>query len=200
VKRLCTYIVTEDTGFAPNPFGKWCTLAACTPNHMNAQLDIGDWIVGFLSKSRQNRFLFAMEILCVMQMGDYFSDHRFESKKPKKSPDWRERCGDNIYERLEDGTWVQHTNDFHNTKAQMDQDTKYAKVFVASRFWYFGQASQVVPVPFAPLIPDRHGIRCKQNPHLSEQFMRWVAGFPRGVQADPNDIRRIDLVQITRKC
>ena len=153
--QVCTYIVTEDSGFAPNPFGKWCTLAACTPNHMNARLDKGDWIVGFLSKSRQNRFLFAMEILCVMQMGDYFTDPRFESKKPKKSPDWRERCGDNIYEQLGDGTWVQHTNDFHNTKAQMDQDTKYAKVFVASRFWYFGQESQVVPAQFAPVIPDR---------------------------------------------
>jgi hypothetical protein len=199
VKRLCTYIVTEDTGFAPNPFWDWCTLAACTPNHMNARLDKGDWIVGVLSKSRQNRFLFAMEIYCVMQMGEYFTDPRFESKKPTKSPDWRERCGDNIYEQLEDGTWVQHPNDFHNTKTQKDQDTKHAKVFIASQFWYFGQESLVVPAQFAPLIPDRHGIRCKHDPDLSDQFMRWVAGLPRGVQADPNDIRQIDLVQLTRE-
>src|ERR1700730_16462974 len=106
--RLCTYIVTMDSGFAPNPFWGWCTLTACTPNHMNARLDKGDWIAGFLSKSRENRFLFAMEILCVMQAGLYFADGRFALKKPKVSLDWKERCGDNIYEQLADGTWLQH--------------------------------------------------------------------------------------------
>ena len=92
---------------------------------MNAQLDKGDWIVGFLGKPRQNRFLFAMEILFVMQMGEYFTDPRFQLKKPKSSHDWKERCGDNIYEQLEDGTWVQHPNDFHKTEWEKCQDTKY---------------------------------------------------------------------------
>ena len=31
--RLCSYVVKYDTGFAPNPFWGFCTLAACTPNH-----------------------------------------------------------------------------------------------------------------------------------------------------------------------
>ena len=98
----------------------------------------GDWIAGFLGKERQNKFLFAMEILFVTQMGEYFTDPRFQLKKPKDSLDWKERCGDNIYEQLEDGTWKQHRNDFH-TEADKCQDTKYPKVFIASRFWYFGK-------------------------------------------------------------
>jgi hypothetical protein len=198
MKRLCTYIVTEDTGFAPNPFGEWCTLAACTPNHMSAQLNEGDRIVGFLSKSRQNKFLFAMEILSVMQMGDYFTDPRFESKKPQKSSDWRERCGDNIYEQLADGTWVQHENYSHTTRAEKRQDTKHPKVFIASKFWYCGKDSLVVPAQYAPLIPGR-GIRCNHSPDLVEQFMRWVAESPQGVRADPNDIREMKLVPLTRE-
>src|SRR5205085_5511285 len=40
--RLYTYIVAKDSGFAPNPFWRLCTLAHCTPNHMNAQLQEGD--------------------------------------------------------------------------------------------------------------------------------------------------------------
>jgi hypothetical protein len=114
---------------------------------MNAQVEKGDWIAGFLGKSRRNKFLFAMDILSVMQMDEYFTDPRFQLKKPKDSLDWKERCGDNIYEQLEDGTWSQHKNDFH-TEADKCQDTKYPKVFIASRFWYFGTAKICLHLSF----------------------------------------------------
>ena len=35
-----------DVGFAPNPYHGCCTLAACTPNHMRANLGLGDVIIG----------------------------------------------------------------------------------------------------------------------------------------------------------
>ena len=35
-----------DSGFAPNPYFGYCTLAACTPNHMRAKIEPGDVIVG----------------------------------------------------------------------------------------------------------------------------------------------------------
>jgi hypothetical protein len=44
--KLCSYIIKNDTGFAPNPFWGYCTLAACTPNHMGLHLYPGDWIIG----------------------------------------------------------------------------------------------------------------------------------------------------------
>ena len=47
--KICLYTVKVDTGFAPNPFYGYCTLTACTPNHMNAKLDKGDYIAGFLT-------------------------------------------------------------------------------------------------------------------------------------------------------
>src|SRR5438552_18621997 len=141
--RLCTYIVKKDSGFAPNPFGGRCTLAHCTPNHMNVQLDKGDWIAGFLSKSKQNRFLFAMEVEVVIPLNCYFVDERFESKKPKSSVIYEERCGDNIYE-YHNGKWIQHKNESHGP-ADKDKDTRHGyrraflpNVFAASKFWYLG--------------------------------------------------------------
>src|SRR5882724_3715828 len=78
-------LLPKDSGFAPNPFGGLCTLAHCTPNHMNVHLDKGDWLAGFLSKSEQNRFLYAMEVEEVIPLDCYFLDERFESKRPKSS-------------------------------------------------------------------------------------------------------------------
>ena len=45
------YKMTHDSGFAPNPFGKYLTLAACTPNHSKSRIDVGDYIIGVESKS-----------------------------------------------------------------------------------------------------------------------------------------------------
>lgn len=50
--------MTFETGLAPNPFGRWCTLAVCTPNHCNAQLEIGDWIVGHSEINECNKLIY----------------------------------------------------------------------------------------------------------------------------------------------
>lgn len=40
-----SYKITRDYGFAPNPFGKYCSLACCKP-HVRRKAIVGDWIVG----------------------------------------------------------------------------------------------------------------------------------------------------------
>jgi Nucleotide modification associated domain 2 len=40
--KVYSYVVRCDTGFAPNPFWGYCTLAACTPNHMGIHIQIED--------------------------------------------------------------------------------------------------------------------------------------------------------------
>jgi len=195
MKQLCTYIVTEDSGFAPNPFWGWCTLAACTPNHRNAQLNKGDWIAGFLSKKRQNSLLYAMELARVVDMSDYFTEKTFQKKKPNPSGGWKELCGDNIYERQGE-QWLPHTILFHHTAKNHKQDTKNHKVFVGSRFWYFGQSYKGVPPKYRPLI-KRYSYK-SHDPVLAAQFITWVArSFSTGIYGDPNDIRGYG-VQLTR--
>ena len=46
--RLFSYKLTNDSGFAPNPFGRVMTLATCKPKIRQSKIP-GDWIAGFTS-------------------------------------------------------------------------------------------------------------------------------------------------------
>lgn len=185
--RLCTYLVRDDTGLAPNPFWGWCTLAVCTPNHQGARVNPGDWIAGFLTKARGHRFLYAMEVAEAFDLDAYFHDPRFQSKKPDLRGNWTQRCGDNFYSRDSAGQWTQHRNRFHLTRALKVQDTQHPRSFVAERFWYLGRSAVSPPSEFALLIGAR-GIRINHDPTLVDRFRNWVsATFQPGVADVPND-------------
>lgn len=42
--RIYSYVVRYDSGFAPNPFYGYCTLATCKPDIRRAA-EVGDWLV-----------------------------------------------------------------------------------------------------------------------------------------------------------
>jgi hypothetical protein len=51
MRKLFSYVVDHDNGFAPNPFGGLCTLAKCkygTPAKRNVVelANEGDWVIG----------------------------------------------------------------------------------------------------------------------------------------------------------
>lgn len=185
--RLCTYIVREDTGLAPNPFWGICTLAVCTPNHQGSKLSIGNWIAGFLSKKRGYLFLYAMEISEILGLDDYYRDERFVTKKPNLRGSWQQRCGDNFYSKDDQGSWIQHRNRFHLSEGLKRQDTKFARVFIAKRYWYRGKAAMPAPSRFAALIGGR-GARVNHPPALTSEFATWVScEFEPGVADAPND-------------
>ena len=104
--KVCSYTMTSDTGFAPNPFHGYCTLAACTPNHMGAKLVNGDWIAGFFTNTGIPSLVYAMRIDEVLGYNNYYSDIRFKRKKPRISGTPKDRCGDNIYHLDSLGTWL----------------------------------------------------------------------------------------------
>lgn len=187
MKRLCSYIVREDTGLAPNPFWGFCTLAVCTPNHQGSRVGVGDWIAGFLAKHRGYRFLYAMEISEVLDLDAYHRDARFAQKKPDLRGSWKERCGDNFYSRGSEGQWIQHRNRFHLDDGLKKQDTKFARVFIGKRFWYRGRSAVAAPERYAPLIGGR-GARINHDPQLVSEFCSWVAQeFEPGIADVPND-------------
>ena len=169
---LCTYVLTKDTGLAPNPFWGWCTLAVCTPNRQRARLAKGDWIAGFSSKSDGNRLIYAMQVVERIHMDDYFRDSRFANKKPNMFGNWKKRCGDNFYSLTTDGTWKQHKNSFHGP-VYLKKDTRNPYVFVAKRFWYFGREAVPIPDKFVPLVGTR-GIRVNHPPSLIQAFLNWL--------------------------
>lgn len=185
-RRLCTYLITNDKGLAPNPYWGWCTLAVCTPNHQGANLDSGDWIAGFLTKKRGYRFVYAMEIAERLHMNDYFHDPRFSAKKPNLRGSWMERCGDNFYSQLEDESWKQHRNRFHIGPRFLGKDTRLPFVFVGKRFWYFGRHALRLPDRFLTLVGGR-GIRVNHDARLTANFRGWVARHGEGIHALPSD-------------
>lgn len=95
---LYSYVLTHDSGFAPNVSNGYCTLATCKPAiRMNA--NVGDWVIGTGSLSKKDdeeRLLYAMKVEEVLSYDEYFEREEFEYKKPKES-DLHDPQGDNIY-------------------------------------------------------------------------------------------------------
>jgi len=98
--KLYSYIVNHDTGFSPNPFWGYCTLADCKPT-IRRTAEVGDWIVGLSPKATGNRVIFAMEVEEIIKFEQYYRDKRFTYKIPDYTKgEVIYKTGDNIYKPL----------------------------------------------------------------------------------------------------
>jgi hypothetical protein len=160
--RLCSHVITHDTGLAPNPFHGYCTSALCTPSHMKAQLKEGSWLMGNSEKGDGYRLVYAMRISKRISMYDYFHDDRFGHKKPKPGGTPEEQCGDNIYCTDLAGKWKRLPSRFHNKCSNFKQDTGNdpagRPVFVAEHFYYFGSRRVDIPDELEGIIKRGKGI------------------------------------------
>jgi len=156
--KVCIYVMTGDSGLAPNPFHGTCTLAICTPNHMRANLNQGDLIVGIagvnLGKKLkqpddQRRLVYAMKIDKRMTMNDYYNDAEYKLKIPKKSGSKIEMCGDNFYREKNEqqNEEIIHTRETeeHQGKKIEEQDCRGNRVFIGKNFYYFGSCALKIP-------------------------------------------------------
>ena len=186
--KLYSYVVTHDTGFAPNPFWGCCTLANCKPA-IRRTAKVGDWIVGLSPKARGNRVVFAMEVEEILDYELYFRDHRFADK----IPDYTKgkvifKCGDNIYKPLSNGEFLQlpspHSKgDQENPKTKAD-DLNGVYVLVVSNFHYFGASGPELPRHLDELKVGRaHKNRFSQETISS--FLQFIATYPKGVNDPP---------------
>ena len=114
--KLYSYVLREDTGFAPNPYHGFCTLACCKPL-IRRRAEIGDWIIATGSNAKGKRrggFLsFAMRITEILTFQEYWNDVRFRAKRPDLDGSLEEACGDNLYRRdPASGRWL-HIPAYH---------------------------------------------------------------------------------------
>lgn len=195
------YKMTNDTGFAPNPFHGNLTLATCKPSIRRARQQ-GDWIAGFVSrqlvrnaaaagvKIQYMGLIYLAEITeKPLPLGEYFQDSRFAGKKPNlgsSSP--RLRCGDNIYSVKANGCFRWWPNDHHDSSA-MPHDTGGRNALISSRFWYFGRNAFTPNEGWQSFLPEPiSGARTFQCP---QSFLQRVLerfselDIHPGVQADP---------------
>jgi hypothetical protein len=199
--RLCSHVVTYDTGLAPNPFHGYCTEAVCTPSHMRAKLEKGEWLIGNSQNKDGNRLVYAMRILKRLSMNEYFDDKRFASKKPKPDGAPDEQCGDNIYHQDEDGTWMQLPSRFHDrdhfTK-DVGKDLAGRPVFVSDHFYYFGDKRVAFRDEFARVIHYGQGIHYTRDRQLVDGFVKWLeANYQPGVLGKPQPMKEKDLAAET---
>jgi hypothetical protein len=154
VPILHSYIVAYDSGFAPNPFNGFCTLATCKPD-IRKHAALGDWVIGTGSNRegvRRGGFLvYAMQVREALTFAEYWSDQRFARKKPNLGGSYRMACGDNIYSpNPAEGGWNQ-LNSFHSQndgtpfRKHINRDTSVNRVLVSKDFVYFGAEGPEVP-------------------------------------------------------
>ncbi|MDE2058784.1 MAG: hypothetical protein KGL31_12940 [candidate division NC10 bacterium] len=205
--RLFSYKLTDDTGFAPNPFFGVLTLATCKPGIRKAKR-CGDWIAGFTSQSLNGdgvgneRLIFLMQITDIIEQYEYFGLHDFQAKIPDLvRPECRYRAGDNIYRPLtnhpqgpDDFEQVRNPNHWNPTDDCEDRDHKIKdlsgrRVLVSSNFYYFGGKPREVPLEARPTIPSgqaRYGFMTHDEAR-ARAFVEWVHGrFRSGVAAAPH--------------
>ncbi len=186
--RFCSYIMRVDSGFAPNPFYGYCTLAACTPNHSGVKLSKGDWIMGTEDINRGNKLIYAMEVDEVLNFNKYFNDKRFEAKKPTATGSWRSTCGDNIYYKDHHDQWTRVRSPHHNTEELFYKDTKNPFVFISKHFYYFGENAKIIESAYSSLIWTRQGCKCDHNLDVVRAFCDWLkANYRPGIHGIPID-------------
>ncbi|MGS1116516.1 Nmad2 family putative nucleotide modification protein [Castellaniella sp. UC4447_H14] len=181
-------MVRYDSGFAPNPFGSFCTLATCKAS-IRRSAKVGDWLVGSGSNAkavlRGGYLVYAMRVTEAMGFQAYNDDPRFSKKKPYRRGSRKQSCGDNIY--FHDATctkWLQRDS-FHSNKdgglhpKHMRIDTGSDRVLISDDYVYFGGYGPAIPKH----LRNFHGLDvCKsgrgyyafENQELIAQFVHWI--------------------------
>ncbi|BBP71389.1 hypothetical protein PHLH6_33930 [Pseudomonas sp. Seg1] len=189
--RIYSYVVRYDSGFAPNPFYNYCTLATCKPK-IRQGAQIGDWVIGSGSNDRNVRLgghlVYAMRVTEAMTFDEYCLDPRFESKKPFRNGSRKQSCGDNIYFRAAVGTDWQQRDSFHSlpdgsvNPDHVARDSGVNRVLISEDFVYFGGSGPEFPNN----LKDQQGRElCKQgiglttfdDVQLIANLEKWVRSF-----------------------
>lgn len=152
--RLFQYVVARDYGFAPNPFGRYCTLATCKPK-IRSKAQVSDLVIGTGSKTRdmQGRIVFFMRVSETMAFDEYWLDDRFRYKRPSINGSIKSSFGDNIYHHDDNGDWLQENSHHSHSDGTINirnviHDTSSDRVLVAEDFSYFGKKGLLLPTHF----------------------------------------------------
>lgn len=191
--RLFTYVIPNDTGFAPNPFHGVLTLNCCKPV-IRRTAQVGDWVAANTAAdfpAGPGLLVYAMRVTDKKTMAEYDAWTRRElpEKIPSaRSRDYGRRAGDSMYDFSDDPP-SRRRDGFH-TSEDMGQDLSGVYTLLSDHFYYFGGLPVEIPEHLRPVI---HGGRAhksdKNAPHVGD-FVAWVTsefepnriyGMPRGM-------------------
>lgn len=193
--RLFSYAMTSDSGFAPNPYYGFLTLACCKPK-IRSVADVGDYVIGTYSidKSRggTGHVVFAMCVTKTVKFDEYSTADRFKCKKPSPNGDEIALVGDNIYSRRDSKSpWKQAASAHSNCDGSQNlehtaTDTNTDCVLISEDFAYFGGSG-----PELPMFGGEN-IRATNSSHRSNfdditlrAFTEWFMRQDKGRRGDP---------------
>ena len=191
--RIFAYILRVDSGFSPNPFHGWCTLACCKPA-IRRKARPGDWIIGITPRKLGNQLAYAMRVDESLTFTDYWSDRRFRGKRPRwrKAAPILEKCGDNCYaptsgsefRQLRSRHWDHQRN--RENRRQKVTDLGGERVLVGQRFCYFGEDG----IPFPPDVSFRLPARFNRVNFTDVEkvaLREFLEDLPQGIQGKPRN-------------
>ena len=197
--RLYSYVVYHDTGFAPNPYHGYCTLACCKP-HIRRTAQVGDWIVGIGSSTRGSRgqVVYAMQVIETLNFEDYWDDPRFKAKRPRMDLGHIESVGDNIYHRNElNGEWIQEPSQHPHSdrgacEQDMDVDLSVDRMLIGETFVYWGGDGPRLPAFAGEDLFAGRGHKFKYRPEVVREFLEWYGELGlQGVVGEPADLKQV---------
>ncbi len=182
--HIFSYVITHDSGFAPNPFGGFLTLATCKPR-IRSQASKGDFIVGTGSSRTvgSQTMVYAAQISDVITLEEYGSEEKYQVKRPASRSEWWRKHGDNIYVNV-DGKWTQRRN-VHHFEKDVEHDLSGKNVLVCQRFWYFGENAIEIPNELTEIIKTGPGHKRIKDRSFVKQFVNWLNSLPEGIHGDP---------------
>lgn len=198
--KIYSYKIDHDYGLAPNPFGKYCSIAVCKPNiRKSKNLDIGDWIIGTGSKSLSKssgfnsvrKLIYAMRVSEIIDLNSYWHDPRFEYKKPVMYGTLATMFGDNFYYLDENENWVQqdcaHRNiDGIYNDEHIRKDTGGKNALISELFYYFGENAPQIPENLVDVCHTTQGVKFVKPDVLAISFLEWLQNnFQPGLQGFP---------------
>lgn len=186
--KLYSYVIDHDYGFAPNPFFGICTLATCKPE-IRKHAVVGDYVVGTgcARQKRQGVLVYCMRVEEITTYDAYWTDPRFERKRPFLRSSKMRSFGDNIYHRSPStGDWCQASS-FHSLRdgspnpLNVNHDTHSEKVVISSDFTYWGGSGPQIPLSFRNYKGDdicaKRGYRVNFVDGLVPDFVAWMRGL-----------------------
>lgn len=203
--KLYKYIVKSDSGFAPNPFYGYCTLACCKPD-VRRCADLDDFVIGLTpwNKGLGNKVVYFMKVTEKIEKKDYFKDKRFKNKIPCNEDIFtKEGAGDNIWS-YKNGIYVNITMNNRNLKLRHVKEKEYladigknhenAFVLISDNFFYFGGNAIESPSEFAwvKIGKNARGIRKNTGEKKIESLESFfIENYKKGINGYPTKFGKI---------
>ena len=173
---------------------KFRSFSACHWKHPNLVIrrvaQPGDWIIGIgpANKPTRGKLIYAMRVQEVLPLDEYFTDPRFQRKKPQVgATDARRGVGDNVYHKVR-GQWAKLPGGTH-THANLKKDVSGENALAGRHFYYFGRNAVALPENLKPLTQGGQGHRSWFPQTHIQMLAEWLAkSHQLGIHGEPDGL------------